>query len=145
MGHPICHLLGSLEGYVNDLRSATDISREKFLTDIRSQRFVERTLHMAIECCCKVVRHIISEEGLRSPASCEDALTLLAEKGIIRWRSVPEYRMMAEFRDKVMKSIENADREQAFGLFQNKLDVFERFGVEIQEFFKNRTGQGADA
>ncbi len=145
MGHPIYHLLGSLEGYVHDLRSASDITREKFLRDIRSQRFVERTIHIAIECCFKVVHFIISEEGLRSPVSCEDALTLLAEKGIIGWRSVPEYRMMAEFRDKIMKSIENADRELAFGIFQNKLDTFERFGIEIQEFLKIRTDQGADA
>ena len=145
MSHSIYHLLGSLEGYLHDLRSATDITREKFLKDIRSRRFVERTVHLAIESCFKIAHFIISEEGLRSPPSCEDALTLLAEKGIIGWRSVPEYRMMAEFRDKIMKSMENADRDLAFGIFQNKLDIFERFGTEIQKFLKNRTSQGANA
>ena len=69
----IRRLLSNLEGYLNDLRNATDITREKFLTDIRSQRFVERTLQIAIECCMDVVHHIISDEGFREPTSYADA------------------------------------------------------------------------
>jgi len=47
----IQRLISNLEGYVNELRSATDITHEKYILDIRLQRFVERTLHICIECC----------------------------------------------------------------------------------------------
>ena len=136
----INRLLGNLEGYVTDLRTAVDITREKYREDIRSQRFVERTLHILIECCFDVVHHIISDEGLRTPISYADAFTVLEERGIIPWESVPEYQMMAQFRNKIVHFYEKIDPEMVYGIFRNKLDAFERFGVEIQNFLKHRTG-----
>ena len=132
----IKRLLASLEGYINDLRTAKDITHEKYMKDIRSQRFVERTLHIAIECCFDVVHHIISDEGLRSPTSYADAFSVLAEKGILSWESVPEYQMMAQFRNKIVHYYEKVDSDMVYGIFRNKLDTFEKFEIEIQEFLK---------
>ncbi|MEI7881310.1 MAG: HepT-like ribonuclease domain-containing protein [bacterium] len=39
--------------------SVQDMRLETFSTDIRSQRFVERTLHIAIECCLDICHHVI--------------------------------------------------------------------------------------
>lgn len=47
----VLRLLANIEGFVNDLRQADDISHERFLQDIRAQRFVERTLQIAVEAC----------------------------------------------------------------------------------------------
>lgn len=44
-------LINNIHGYLNELRSAEDINYHKFMTDIRSQRFIERTLHIIIEAC----------------------------------------------------------------------------------------------
>ncbi len=140
----IKRLLGNLEGYVNDLRTAADITREKYLKDIRSQRFVERTLHISIECCFDVVHHIISDEGLRTPISYADAFTVLAERGIIPWESVPEYQMMAQFRNKIVHFYEKIDPEMVYGIFRYKLDTFERFGIEIQDFLNTEQAEGAN-
>ncbi|ETR69503.1 MAG: hypothetical protein OMM_09537 [Candidatus Magnetoglobus multicellularis str. Araruama] len=80
-------LIGNIEGYVNDLKNAQDITYDKFISDIRSQRFIERTLHIAIESCLDVVHHIISEKGFRQPTSYADAFAVLAENGIVATES----------------------------------------------------------
>ena len=64
-------------------RNATDITHEKYIKDIRLQRFVERTLQISIECCFDVVHHIISDKGFREPDSYADAFTVLAEQGCV--------------------------------------------------------------
>ena len=64
-------------------RNATDITHEKYIKDIRLQRFVERTLQINIECCFDVVHHIISDKGFREPHSYADAFTVLAELGVL--------------------------------------------------------------
>jgi uncharacterized protein YutE (UPF0331/DUF86 family) len=87
----IQRLLNNLESYVNDLRTATDITHEKYIHVVRLQRFVERTLQISIECCFDIVHHIISDKGFREPNSYADAFTVLAEQGVLPQESVSEF------------------------------------------------------
>jgi uncharacterized protein YutE (UPF0331/DUF86 family) len=127
-------LLNNLEGYVNDLRNATDITREKYMKDIRLQRFVERTLHIAIECCFDVIHHIISEKGFREPNSYADAFTILAEKGILSPESVAEFHLMAQFRNKIVHYYDKIDLEQVYAIFKGKLQTFDSFRFQIEKW-----------
>jgi uncharacterized protein YutE (UPF0331/DUF86 family) len=135
----IRRLLSNLEGYLNDLRNATDITRKKFLTDIRSQRFVERTLQIAIECCMDVVHHIISDEGFREPTSYADAFIVLAEQGILSPESIKDYQLMAQFRNKIVHYYEKIDLEQVYAIFNNKLQTFKIFRQQIEEYICQET------
>jgi uncharacterized protein YutE (UPF0331/DUF86 family) len=72
----IQRLLNNLESHVNELRTATDITHEKYINDIRLQRFVERTMQIGIDCCFDVIHHIISDKGFREPDSYADAFTV---------------------------------------------------------------------
>jgi len=47
---------------LKELKDAVDITREKYFDDVRSRRFIERSLHVIIEACidiaqggCKIV------------------------------------------------------------------------------------------
>ena len=40
----VLRLLGAIEGFVADLKNAEDITQQRFLSDVRAQRFVEGTL-----------------------------------------------------------------------------------------------------
>ena len=42
-------IVADIKGNINELRSADDISWEVYKTDMRSRRFVERTLHILVE------------------------------------------------------------------------------------------------
>jgi len=135
----IQRLLNNLEGYLNDLRSATDITHEKYLSDVRLQRFVERTLQIAIECCFDVVHHIISDEGLREPDSYADAFTILAEQGILPFESLKEYQLMAQFRNKIVHYYDKIDPEQVYVIFRKKLQTFDEFRNGIEKWLEGRS------
>lgn len=128
----IRRLLNNLESYVNDLRSATDITHTKYQEDIRLQRFVERTLQIAVECCLDVVHHIISDEGFREPDSYADAFSVLAEKGVLPRESLVDYQLMAQFRNKIVHYYEKIDSDQVYAIFKGKLQTFDDFKTQIQ-------------
>jgi uncharacterized protein YutE (UPF0331/DUF86 family) len=127
-------LLNNLTSYVNDLRNATDITHEKYIKDIRLQRFVERTLQISIECCFDLVYHIISVKGFREPDSYADAFTVLAEQEVLSQESVGEFHMMAQFRNKIVHYYEKIDPEQVYAIFKGKLKTFESFRNQIEKW-----------
>ncbi len=124
--------LANLEGFVNDLRQADDISREVFLRDVRAQRFIERTLHIAVEACLDVTHHIISDEKWREPHSFADAFTVLAENRIITAEQADRFAMMARFRNLVVHYYEKVDPEQVFAIFTKRLGDFDEFAAAIR-------------
>ncbi|MBW2368594.1 MAG: DUF86 domain-containing protein [Deltaproteobacteria bacterium] len=134
-------LLNNLEGYVSELRNATDITHEKYLNDIRLQRFVERTLQIAIECCFDVVHHIISDEGYREPDSYADAFVVLAEQGVLTQKSMGDYQLMAQFRNKIVHYYEKIDPEQVYAIFKGKLNSFNSFKNQIEQWIDLNTEQ----
>jgi len=65
-----------LAEYIDDLEQDKTISLDDFLNDKKIRRYIERTLHMAIECCLDIGSHIISSKKLREPESNNDRSTL---------------------------------------------------------------------
>lgn len=127
-------LLNNLESYVNDLRASTDITHEKYMNDIRLQRFVERTLQISIECCFDIIHHIISVEGFREPDSYADAFSVLVEQGVLARESLGEFQMMAQFRNKIVHYYEKIDPEQVYTIFKGKLETFDSFKKQIERW-----------
>ena len=79
----ISRKVSRLQGYVEELKSATDITWEKFQSDLRSRAFVERYLHLAVEEVLDIANHIISVQQWREPTGYRDLLLILSEHGII--------------------------------------------------------------
>ncbi len=132
------HLLHNMEGHLQELRSATDINYGKFIYDIRSQRFIERTIHILIEICFDIVHHIISDQGWREPTSYADAFSVLAENNVIDAESVIKYRLMAQFRNKLVHYYEKIEPEQVFTIFSKHLTDFDQFIHSIKIWFSQR-------
>ena len=63
-----------LREYMSDLKEYQDISLNDYRTSKKDQRFLERTLHLACECCIDIAAHIISRQGLREPKDNKDLL-----------------------------------------------------------------------
>jgi uncharacterized protein YutE (UPF0331/DUF86 family) len=127
----IQRLLNNLASYIGDLRNSTDITHDKYITDIRIQRFVERTLQISIECCFDIIHHIISDQNFREPDSYADSFSVLAEQGILSGQSVLEFQMMAQFRNKIVHYYDKIDPEQVYAIFKGKLDTFDSFKNQI--------------
>ena len=70
--------LVALEEYINDLLEVkNEINWDVFSTDKVIRRYVERTLHMAVEACLDITNHIISYEGYREPRDNKDSFEIL--------------------------------------------------------------------
>jgi uncharacterized protein YutE (UPF0331/DUF86 family) len=130
----VLRLLASIEGFVNDLRQADDISHERFLQDIRAQRFVERTLQIAVEASMDVTHHIISDEKWREPDSFADAFAVLAENRVITPEQAERYALMARFRNRIIHYYEKVDPEQVFAIFKKRLGDFDDFVATIKKW-----------
>ena len=129
-------ILADIQSNVKDLRDAEDITWEKYSTDKRVRRFVERTLHILIEACIDIAHHIISDEKLREPDSYRDSFTVLTENGIIQREDLSRFENMAAFRNILVHYYERVDDEIVFGIFKNNLNDFELFAGRIVDFLK---------
>ena len=127
-------LLSSVEGFISDLRNASDITHDVFVSDIRAQRFVERTLQIAVEACMDVAHHIISDEKWREPESYADAFVVLADNSVFSSEDAVRYRLMAQFRNKVVHYYEKVDPDQVFAIFKGHLDDFDSFVSSIRNW-----------
>ncbi len=127
-------LLLNLAGYRQDLKSVDGVSLEAFKTDIKTQRFIERTLHIAIECCMDICHHIISDQQWREPASYADAFNVLAEQGVLTVGNAEKYRLMAQFRNKLVHSYEKIDPEQVLIIAKTRADNFTEFAGAIRSW-----------
>lgn len=71
-----------------------------------------------------VAHHIISDEGLREPDSYADAFVVLAENGVISVSDAKTYRLMAQFRNKIIHYYEKVDPEQVFAGHLGDFEVY---------------------
>lgn len=79
----IVRRLTFLEEYCSDLDEARqNINREKFQDKV-VRRYIERTLHMAIEACLDIANHIVSYEGYREPVDNKDIFQVLFELAVL--------------------------------------------------------------
>ncbi|WP_291320099.1 DUF86 domain-containing protein [Desulfonatronospira sp.] len=130
----VLRLLASIEGFVSDLRQAEDITYQRFMHNIRDQRFVERTLQIAVEACMDVAHHIISDEKWREPDSYADAFSVLAENGVITMEQAERYALMARFRNRIVHYYEKVEPEQVFAIFKKHLGDFDDFAASIRNW-----------
>lgn len=130
--------LSDIRSTVRELREATDITWERYQTNTRDRRFVERTLHILIEACIDVVQHIIADEQFREPASYRDAFAVLVEQGILSTDDLPTFQNMVSFRNLLVHYYERIDDAIVFGIFSQHLSDFELFIDRITAFLQKR-------
>lgn len=130
----VLRLLSSIEGFISDLRQADDIDHDKYIKEIRTQRFIERTLQIAIEATMDVAHHIISDMKWREPDNYADAFQVLAENNVITTAQADEYALMARFRNRIVHFYEKVDPEQVFEIFSSRLSDFDDFVATIRNW-----------
>lgn len=99
-----------LEEYINDLDEYKDLKLEKLTTDKILFRYLERTLHLAVEAILDIGSHIISDERLGNPKYNSEIIEILAENNIIK-ENVDDYIKMAQFRNIIVHDYADIDPE----------------------------------
>jgi uncharacterized protein YutE (UPF0331/DUF86 family) len=127
-------LLGLLAGYINDLRTLEGLPFSKYRDDVRTQRFAERTLHIAIEACLDLGHHIIADEGFREPEDNRSVFKVLGEQGILDLDLQERLMDMASFRNLIVHSYGTIDQTIVYGIFQNRLGDLESFAAAVARY-----------
>jgi len=127
-------ILVDIKTNVKELRDANDITWDIYRTDVRARRFVERTLHITIEGCIDAAQHIISDEGMREPASYRDTFAVLTENKILSPKDLSRFENIASFRNLLVHYYEKVDDEIVYGIFRNNLSDFDLFVDRIVSF-----------
>ncbi len=87
--------IATIQQNIRELQNAVDIDWNIYTSDIRSRRFIERTLHVIIEACIDIAHHIISDQGFREPYTYRDAFVVLNENGILPDHELPAFEKIA--------------------------------------------------
>ena len=115
-----------LASYLIDLDDLQGIDLEQYRLDKKNQRYVERTLHLAIECCLDIGSHIIADNGWREPLDKKDIFAILEENAVISCELLPKLQKMAQFRNILVHDYAKIDPEIVYlVLIQNLVDFRE--------------------
>lgn len=116
-----------LAEYISDLRNVQDVSWTEFAENKVIRRFVERTLHLAAECCIDVGSHIIADEDLREPRDNRDVFAVLGESGVISAELATNLERMAGFRNVIVHDYARIEAEIVYQVLRRNLGDLEAF------------------
>ena len=112
----VLRLAGNIEGYLRDLTCLDALSSDEFKSDLKTRRFTERTLQIAIEAMLDIAHHIISDERFREPDSYADAFAVLVENGVLDEDFLDTAKRMAQFRNKLVHGYESIDPDIVYAI-----------------------------
>ncbi|BCV22949.1 type VII toxin-antitoxin system HepT family RNase toxin [Moorella sp. Hama-1] len=125
--------LALLGEYIADLQAEQGVSLNDFKSDKRQRRYVERTLHLAVESCLDIASHIISAEGLREPRDNKDIFAVLGEANYLPEVLVTRLMKMAQFRNILVHDYTRLDAEVIWGILKRDLDDLKTFMLTIMK------------
>lgn len=125
--------LAQLADYLNDLLEAQRYTQEQFLKDKMIQRYIERTLHLAIECCLDIGSHIIADQNWREPNDKKDIFRVLQENNILLNQQLPNLYKMAQFRNILVHDYAKIDPSIVYSVLQKNLPDFREFIQNINQ------------
>lgn len=128
--------LAQLAGYISDLIESQDMGQQEYMADKKTQRYVERTLHLAIESCLDIGNHLIADQNWREPLNNKDVFTVLEENGVVSSALLPNLSKMAQFRNILVHDYARIEPDIIYSILKNNVADFQKFIKEIIEALK---------
>lgn len=132
----ILRKVAQLDEYRGQLREYAGLTVGSYRSDWKVQRIVERTLQMMIETCADIANHVLSDRGMRPPASYADTFAVLAENNVIDGGLATVMEKMAKFRNVVVHQYEGVDAEIVMLILRKHLEDLDRFKDAIIGYLK---------
>lgn len=122
--------LAFLETCVRELEDL--IRPEDIVSDLKSERFAEHTLQLAIQAALDVASHIVSDERLGEPRTNRELFRALAENGWVPPELLPKLTGMAGLRNILVHGYTSVDREIVRDVVENHLGDLLEFASRIR-------------
>jgi uncharacterized protein YutE (UPF0331/DUF86 family) len=124
--------LALLEAYLGQLAPYRGIDVDAYRADWKTQRIVERTLHLAIEVCMDVADHLVADRRLRMPETGAEAFEILAEAGVLPAPLATALASMVGFRNILVHDYTRLDPAIVVRVLGSDLSDIERFREAVQ-------------
>ena len=124
--------LALLETYIDQLASYGDIEVAEYGAEWKTQRIIERTLHLAIEACMDVADHIVADRRLRVPETGAESFEILAEAGLLPAALGAALAAMVGFRNILVHDYARLDPAIVVGVLGHDVHDLERFRDAVQ-------------
>jgi uncharacterized protein YutE (UPF0331/DUF86 family) len=122
--------LAIIDGCLADLRSIVDLAQ--IATDVRTERFAEHTLQLAIQAALDIAAHIVSDDHLGEPTSNRDLFAILGRHAWIPPELVAPLSDMASFRNVLVHGYADVDVGIVKEAVEFHLDELDRFVAAIR-------------
>lgn len=130
--------LAQIDTYLHQIESFSKMSLRQYKKDWKTQRIVERTLHILIEVCIDIANHIISDKGMRVPTGYADTFKVLMEHKVIGKKLCEALEKMAKFRNIVVHQYETIDPAVVVSILHRNLDDFETYKKAIINYLSSQ-------
>jgi len=127
----ILRKLADLDQYLTQVSEYKDITAEQYRGDWKTQRIVERTLHLAIEVCLDIANHVIADRGLRVPATYAEAFEVLSDAGLLDPPQRDAMIRMSGFRNVIVHEYPPIDPTLVVRILREHLADFVRFKTAV--------------
>ncbi len=123
----ILRKLSNIEAYLSQLAPYRDLDLATYQHDWKTQRIVERTLHLAIEASMDVADHIVADRRLRVPGTGAETFEVLGEAEILSPDLAEALARMVGFRNILVHDYAKLDPAIVLQLLRTDVQDLERF------------------
>ena len=123
----ILRKFSELDTYLAQVTPYGEIDLEAYQGDWKTQRIVERTLHLAIELCLDIADHVVADRRLRVPDSGADTFRVLAEAGVLSDALAESLGRMVGFRNILVHDYTRLDPAIVLRVLRSDVQDFRSF------------------
>ena len=119
--------IAEVEQYLQQLADYRQIDLESYQHDWKTQRIVERTLHLTIEACMDLADHIVADRRLRVPDTGGATFEILAEAEVLSPDLGKALARMVGFRNILVHDYARLDPTIVLQVLRTDITDIERF------------------
>jgi len=123
----ILRKLADLDIYLTQLAPYRELDLAAYRADWRTQRIVERTLHLAIETCMDVADHLVADRKLKVPETSADTFESLGEADILPRALAASLARMVGFRNILVHDYTRLDPAIVLRVLHTDVQDLDRF------------------
>lgn len=112
----ILRKIAELDGYLAQLEELSVLSEADYSQDWKTQRIVDRSLQLVIECCTDIANQIISARALPVPTSYAHAYVILGESKLLTRELADTMARVARFRNILVHQYAALDPRLVIGI-----------------------------
>jgi uncharacterized protein YutE (UPF0331/DUF86 family) len=125
--------VADIDRYLAELSEFRAIDAGAYASDWKTQRVVERTLHLAIEACMDLADHLVADRRLPVPETAAGAFLALSDSGDLNPALAGALARMVAFRNILVHDYARLDPQIVLRVLAHDVDDIRRFRDAILE------------